>query len=208
MSVSASPENLIVAITGATGATYGIRLLEVLRQIDGVRTHLIISPGAARTIPLETDWRVGDVEALADVAYRPNDIAAAPASGSFRTLGMVILPCSIRTLAGVATSESSNLILRTADVQLKERRPLILGVRETPLHLGHLRLLVGVAELGAVVMPPMPAFYHEPRTIADLVDQAVGRILDQLRLDPPADLFRRWAGPARTSRTGPSGVGS
>lgn len=193
--IAAADRAVIVAITGASGAIYGIRLLEVLRDVGGVRTHLMVSPSGARTIDLETTRRLADVEAMADVVHRPNDIAAGPASGSFRAHAMVVLPCSIRTLSGVARSECSNLILRAADVQLKERRPLVLAVRETPLHLGHLRLMVEAAELGAVIMPPLPAFYHRPASIDDLVDQTVGRVLDQIDLSPERELFTRWSGP-------------
>ena len=150
-------KRLVVGISGASGVIYGIRLLQVLREVDGIETHLVLSPAGRRTIALETDFSTNDVESLADHFYKSGDIAGAIASGSFRTHGMIVAPCSIKTLSGIATSYSDNLLIRAADVTLKDRRPLVLMVRETPLHLGHLRLLVQVSEMGAVVMPPMPA---------------------------------------------------
>ncbi len=193
-------KRLIVGISGATGAIYGIRLLEVLRPLNGIETHLVISPAARRTIGLETDRTVAEVEALADQAHRASDIAAAISSGSFCAAGMIVAPCSMKTVSGIATSYSDNLLLRAADVVLKERRPLVLLVRETPLHLGHLRLLVQVAEIGAVVMPPVPAFYHRPATLAAVVDQTVNRVLDLLGIELDADLFPRWTGPNGSSQ--------
>jgi 4-hydroxy-3-polyprenylbenzoate decarboxylase len=183
---------LIVGISGASGVIYGVRLLEVLRTVEDVETHVVLSPAARRTLALETDLPAGHVEALADAVYRPGDIAAAISSGSFRAAGMIVAPCSIKTVAGIATSYSDNLLLRAADVTLKEGRRLVLLVRETPLHLGHLRLLVQVAELGAVVMPPMPAFYNRPQTLADVIDQTVNRALDLLGVELDND---RWQGP-------------
>jgi 4-hydroxy-3-polyprenylbenzoate decarboxylase len=188
-------KRLIVGISGATGAIYGIRLLEVLREVVDVETHLVLSPAARRTVPLETDLSVHDVEALADFCYRPGDIAAAISSGSFRAEGMVVAPCSMKTLSGIATSYSDDLLLRAADVTLKERRRLVLLVRETPLHLGHLRLLVQVAELGAIVAPPVPAFYHRPTTLEAVVDQTINRTCDLLGIELAKDLFPRWHGP-------------
>ena len=185
---------LIVGISGASGVIYGIRLLEVLREVPAVETHLVMSSAAKRTIPLETDRSSADVEALADEVYRHNDIAAAISSGSFKTYGMVVAPCSMKTASGIATSYSDNLLLRAADVVLKDRRRLVLVVRETPLHLGHLRLMVQATEMGAIVMPPVPAFYHRPDTIADLVNQTVNRVLDQFDIELSADLFERWRG--------------
>lgn len=173
---------------------YGIRLLEVLRGVGGVETHLVLSPAGRRTLALETDLSVEQVEAMADHVYKPGDIAAAISSGSFRAAGMVVAPCSIKTVSGIATSYSDNLLLRAADVTLKDCRPLVLLVRETPLHLGHLRLLVQVAEIGAVVMPPVPAFYHRPVTLEEVVDQTVNRALDLLGIELPQDLFARWEG--------------
>ncbi len=187
-------KRIIVGVSGASGVIHGIRLLQVLQSEAGVETHLILSNAAKRTIVLETDWAVGDVEALADHCHRANDIAAAVASGSFRTDGMVVVPCSMKTLSGIANSYADTLLIRAAEVVLKERRTLVLVARETPLHLGHLRLLVRAAELGAVIMPPMPAFYHRPESVEDVVDQTVNRILDMLGIELKDDLFRRWDG--------------
>ncbi len=191
---------LIVGISGASGTIYGIRLLEVLRGVPDVETHLVLSPAARRTILLETDRAVEEVEALANRIYRSSDIAAAISSGSFRPSGMVVAPCSMKTVSGIATSFSDNLLLRAADVVLKERRRLLLLVRETPLHLGHLRLLVQAAEIGAVIMPPMPAFYHRPATLAEVVDQTVNRVLDMLDIELDLDLFPRWQGASHAPR--------
>jgi 4-hydroxy-3-polyprenylbenzoate decarboxylase len=185
---------IVVGISGATGAIYGIRLLQVLRDLPDVETHLIITPAGRATIQLETDWTAAEVEALATDDHRYGDIAAAPSSGSFKVDAMIVLPCSMRTLTGIAYSISDNLLTRAADVTLKEHRPLILAPRETPLHLGHLRALLQVAEMGAIVVPPMPAFYHRPKTVEEIIDQTVQRICDQLRLELPKDLFKRWAG--------------
>ena len=190
------PQRLIIGISGASGAIYGIRLLEVLRGVAEIETHLVMSGAARQTIALETDYSLAAVEALADVTYRINDIAAAISSGSYPTTGMVVVPCSMKTLAGIAFSLSDNLLLRAADVTLKERRRLVVVARETPLHLGHLRLMTQVAELGGVIMPPMPAFYHRPESLADIIDQTVNRILDQFGIVLPEDLFRRWSGPS------------
>jgi flavin prenyltransferase len=185
---------LIVGISGASGVIYGIRLLEVLRPLPDIETHLVISSAGAQTIGLETDYSLAEVAALADVSYRFGDIAAAISSGSFKTAGMVVLPCSMKTLAGIANSFSDNLLLRAADVALKDRRRLVIVPRETPLHLGHLRLMIQAVELGAIMVPPLPAFYHRPTTVADIVDQTVNRILDLFDIDLPQDLFTRWAG--------------
>jgi flavin prenyltransferase len=153
-------KRIIVGISGATGVIHGVRLLQVLREVDGVETHLVLSPAGRRTVVLETDYSATQVECLADYVHKSGDIAASISSGSFRTAGMIVAPCSIKTLSGIAMSYADNLLIRAADVTLKDRRPLVLMVRETPLHLGHLRLLVQVSEMGAVIMPPMPAFYH------------------------------------------------
>jgi 4-hydroxy-3-polyprenylbenzoate decarboxylase len=185
---------IIVGISGSTGALYGIRLLEVLRQHPDIETHLIMSNPAKQTIVLETHYTVEQVEALADRVHRINDIAAPLSSGSFKTDGMVVIPCSIKTLSAIANSYDDNLLVRAADVTLKERRRLVLVARETPLHLGHLRLMTQVVEMGAILAPPMPAFYHHPQTIDDLVNQTVGRVLDLLGIDQE-DLFKRWNGP-------------
>lgn len=187
-------QRLVIGISGASGVIHGIRLLEVLKPLDEVEVHLVISNAGKRTIDLETDVAVADVEALADRTYRNSDIAAAVASGSFKTSAMVVVPCSMKTLSGIANSYADDLLVRAADVILKDRRRLILVPRETPLHLGHLRLLVKVAEMGAVVMPPMPAFYHRPETVGEVVDQTVNRILDVLDIELDRDLFDRWEG--------------
>jgi 4-hydroxy-3-polyprenylbenzoate decarboxylase len=183
---------LVVGITGATGAIYGIRLLELLRNQSTVESHLVLSAPAKRTIVEETDWAVPDVEALAAHRYDNRDIGAAVASGSFRTAGMVVAPCSIKTAGAIASCHTDTLIARAADVTLKEGRPLILLVRETPLHLGHLRCLTALAEMGAVIMPPMPAFYNRPRDLHDIVDGTVARVLDRLNL--PQALVPEWQG--------------
>ncbi len=188
-------QRLIVGITGASGVIYGIRLLEVLREVAGIETHLVMTDAAKQTVPLETDFSIDAVEGLADQVYRPGDIAAAISSGSFRTIGMVVAPCSMKTVSGIANSYADNLLLRAADVVLKDRRKLLLVVRETPLHLGHLRLLCDVAEIGGIVMPPVPAFYHRPRSIQDIVDQTINRVLDTLDIELDRDLFQRWQGP-------------
>jgi len=187
-------KRLIVGISGASGVIHGIRLLEAVQALENVETHLIISTAGAQTIGLETDYTIDMVSALADVTYRFNDIAASISSGSFKTDGMVIIPCSMKTLAGVAHSFSDNLLLRAADVVLKDRRRLVIVPRETPLHLGHLRLMTEITQLGGILVPPMPAFYHHPRTIDDLINQTVNRVLDLLEIELPADLFQRWEG--------------
>jgi 4-hydroxy-3-polyprenylbenzoate decarboxylase len=187
-------KRLVIGISGASGAIYGIRLLELLRDVDDLETHLVMSDSAKITIGLETPFTPAQVAALADVTYRFNDIAAAISSGSFRTMGMVVMPCAMKTLAGIAHSFSTNLLLRAADVTLKERRRLLIVSRETPLHLGHLRLMVQVAELGGIIMPPTPAFYHHPQTIDDIVNQTVNRVLDLMEIELPQDVFTRWQG--------------
>jgi 4-hydroxy-3-polyprenylbenzoate decarboxylase len=183
---------LVVGITGATGVIYGIRLLEVLRGHPDIETHLILSAPAKRTIVEESEWALSNVEALAGHRYDNRDIGASVASGSFRTAGMIVAPCSIKTAGALASSHTDTLIARTADVTLKEGRPLILLVRETPLHLGHLRCLTALAEMGAVIMPPMPAFYNRPRDIDDIVNGTVARVLDRLNL--PQQLVPEWLG--------------
>jgi flavin prenyltransferase len=183
---------LVVGITGATGSIYGIRLLECLRTQRELETHLVISGPGKRTLVEETDWSVGDVEALATRVYDNKDIGAAIASGSFHTAGMVIAPCSIKTAAAIAACLSENLIARSADVTLKEGRPLILLVRETPLHTGHLRMMLALSEMGAVVLPPMPAFYNRPKDLDDIVNHTVARVLDRLRM--PQTLVGEWRG--------------
>lgn len=185
-------KRLLVGITGASGVVYGIRLLEVLRATPDVETHLILSKGAVVTLGLETDLSATAVAALADVAYAPDNLAASVASGSFPMDGMIVMPCSMKSLAQIALSLGDNLLARAADVTLKERRKLVVVPRETPLHLGHLRHMTALAEMGAVILPPVPSFYHGPRTIQDVVDQTVGKVLDQFAI--PHALFRRWDG--------------
>jgi 4-hydroxy-3-polyprenylbenzoate decarboxylase len=183
-------------MSGSSGAIYAIRLLEALRSMEDVETHLVISPAAGQTIALETDRTPREVAALAHVTYRFSDIAAALSSGSFRTEGMVVLPCSMKTAASIAWGFDDNLLSRAADVTLKERRRLVVCPRETPLHLGHLRTLTQLAEIGAVISPLMPAFYGRPATIDELVDHQVGRILDVLLPEGSDGLAYRWKGPA------------
>jgi len=186
---------IVVGISGASGVVYGIRLLELLRAAAGVETHLVLSDPAKRTIVEETDWVVKDVEALATHRHDNKDIGASIASGSFKTDGMVIAPCSVKEAASVAHCLADNLMTRAADVTLKEGRPLILLVRETPLHVGHLRMLTQLAEMGAVILPPMPAFYHRPKQIEDLVDHTLARVLDRLQI--PQTLIGEWQGTNR-----------
>ena len=190
-----TPERrIVVGISGASGAVYGIRLLEVLGARPDVETHLVMSSGAETTIRYETGRDPSDVAALADVTYGERDLAASLASGTFLTAGMVVAPCSMRTLSGVANSAADNLITRAADVHLKERRPLVLVVRETPLHAGHLRLMSEATAAGAIILPPVPGFYQRPQTIADIVDHTIGKVLDVLGIHDH-ELFRRWSGP-------------
>lgn len=190
---------LIVALTGASGQIYGIRLLETLAaarragdEKAAIETHLVLSEAAGITITQETDYTPRQVEALADVVYRQRDIGAAIASGSFETLGMVVAPCSIKTLSAIANCYSNDLTSRAADVQLKEGRPLLLLVRETPLHIGHIRLMAQAAEAGAIIMPPVPAFYSRPQTVDDVVNGTVGRMLARLGIEN--ELYYRWLG--------------
>ncbi|WP_454765107.1 UbiX family flavin prenyltransferase [Cupriavidus campinensis] len=178
----AAPQRLIVAITGATGAIYGVRLLQVLQGVKQVETHLLVSPAGVMNLQHELDMSRAQVEALADVVHNVRDIGATLASGSFRAQAMVVAPCSMRTLAAIAHGLSDNLITRAADVTLKERRKLVLMVRETPLNLAHLRNMTAVTEMGGIVFPPVPGFYQKPRTIAELVDHTVGRVLDLIDL--------------------------
>lgn len=183
---------IVVGISGASGAIFGIRALEMLGSIEGVETHLVISSGARTTIAMETDRSADEVGALADCVHKESNLAASISSGSFATDGMLIAPCSSKMLSAIATSFADNLVARAADVTLKERRPLVLLFRETPLHLGQIRLMAQATEVGAIVMPPVPAFYHRPRTIDDIVDQTVGRALDQLGFEVPE--VSRWSG--------------
>ena len=201
MSREGAMKRIIVGISGATGAIYGVRLLQILKEVPDIETHLVLSPAARRTIVLETDYTVEEVEASADRVYRVGDIAASISSGSFRSAAMIVAPCSMKTASGIATSYSDNLLLRAADVMLKDRRPLVLLVRETPLHLGHLRLLTQITEMGGIVMPPVPAFYHRPQTLMQVVDQTLNRVLDLVGVELEGDLFARWEGPIKTTRS-------
>lgn len=187
-------KRLIIGISGASGVIYGIRLLESLRDVADVETHLVVSAAGGITIGLETTYTPEQVKGLADVVYQFKDIAAAISSGSFKTIGMVVIPCSMKTLAGIAHSFSDNLLLRAADVVLKDRRRLVVVPRETPLHLGHLRLMTQVVEMGAIMVPPVPAFYHRPQSIDDIINQTVNRVLDLMDIELPTDLFTRWQG--------------
>ena len=183
---------LIVGISGASGVIYGIRMLEVLKDQPDVETHLVISNGGKLNIALETDYDVKDVEALADEVHSDQNLAATIASGSFRTAGMVVAPCSMKTLSGIVNSYADNLIVRAADVILKEKRPLVLMPRETPLHTGHLRMLHEASLMGVQIAPPMPAFYNDPQSIDDIINHNVGRVLDLFGLDN--SIVKRWAG--------------
>lgn len=183
---------LIVAISGASGVVYGIRMLEVLKEQPDVETHLVISNGGKLNIALETDWDLKAVEALADEVHSDQNLAATVASGSFKTGGMVVAPCSMKTLSGIVNSYADTLVARAADVVLKERRPLVLMPRETPLHAGHCRMLHEAAQMGALIAPPMPAFYNNPQSIDDLINHNVGRVLDLFGLDN--EIVKRWAG--------------
>ena len=187
-------KRLVVGTSGASGAIYGIRLLQVLQSVPEIETHLVISGAGGQTILQETDNTIKQVEALASATYRFRDIGASISSGSFKTMGMVVIPCSMKTLSGIALSYSDNLLLRAADVVLKDRRRLVLVTRETPLHLGHLKLMVQVTEMGAIIVPPLPAFYHRPKTLDDIINQTVNRVLDLFDISLDHDLFERWQG--------------
>jgi 4-hydroxy-3-polyprenylbenzoate decarboxylase len=195
--MSLAPRRLIIAITGASGTAYGVRLLQVLQATD-IETHLVLTDSAKLTMAAETDFQPAQVQALADVVHASKNVGATIASGSFVTLGMVIAPCSINTLSEIAWGITGNLISRAADVTLKERRRLILLTRETPLHAGHLKSMLQVTQNGAIVMPPVPALYIKPKSIDDIIDHTVGRVLDLLGLD--TDLVRRWNGLGKLSR--------
>jgi 4-hydroxy-3-polyprenylbenzoate decarboxylase len=188
---SQQPKRLIVGISGASGAVYGVRLLELLKDTD-IETHLIMSKSAQVTLAFETDFKVADVEALADIVHSNHDIGAACSSGSFKTMGMVIAPCSIKTMSEIATGTTANLLSRAADVALKERRRVVLMLRETPLHIGHIRTMAAVTEAGAIVYPPVPAFYSRPATLAEMVDHTLGRVLDLFDID--LGVVKRWTG--------------
>lgn len=185
------PVRLIVGISGATGVIYGIRLLQVLAS-KKIEIHLVISEAGEKNIKYETDWKVEDVRALASFTYDIDDIGARIASGSFKRDAMIVIPCSVKTLSGLCYSYATNLLLRAGDVTLKERKPLILLVRETPLHKGHLLAMLQLTEMGAIIMPPVPTFYHKPQSIDDIINHTVGRVLDLINIDPP--LAQRWDG--------------
>ena len=188
---------LIVGISGASGVIYGVRILEVLRDTP-VETHLVVSKAARLTLKQETDLSFSDLEELADVVHPQQDVGASIASGSFRTMGMIVAPCSIRSMSEIASGTTSSLLTRAADVVLKERRRLVLMVRETPLHRGHLRTMSDLSELGAIIAPPVPAFYARPESVADIVDHTVGRVLDLFDIE--TGLVKRWTGTAGEAR--------
>jgi len=183
---------LIVGITGASGVIYGIRLLEVLSRKPEIETHLIISEAAETKIRYETNWKIEDVKALANFSYDIRDIGAQLASGSFKRDGMIVAPCTVKTMAALANSYTENLLIRAGDVTLKEREKLLLLLRETPLHIGHLRNMEKLTEMGAIIFPPVPAFYHRPETIQDTIDHTVGKVLDIFGIEH--ELFQRWSG--------------
>ncbi|MDQ2818733.1 MAG: UbiX family flavin prenyltransferase [Candidatus Eremiobacteraeota bacterium] len=191
----------VVGITGASGSVYAVRTLETLARRPQTRVHLVMSPGAARTIELETDLRAADVAKLAHVVHDAGDLAAPISSGSFGTDGMIVVPCSVRTASAIAYSLNDNLLVRSADVSLKERRRLVLVVRETPLHLGHLRTLTRLSEMGAVVLPPAPGFYTRPKTVDDIVNHTVGKALDLLGVGH--ELYQRWGADSQSSAEAP-----
>ena len=191
-------KRLIVGISGASGAVYGVRLLQALQPTD-IETHLVMSQSAEVTLAYETDFKVSEIQALADINHSVRDIGAAIASGSFSSLGMIVAPCSVRSMSEIATGVTSNLLTRSADVTLKERRPLVLLVRETPLHTGHLRTMVKLSEIGAIIAPPVPAFYARPDSIDDVVDHTIGRALDLFGAD--VGLVRRWGEPSDEKAT-------
>lgn len=197
-------KRLIVGITGASGSIYGVRLLEVLQGYPDVELHLVLSRSGKRTLVAETDWAVADVEAMAHHRYDNADIGATLASGSFRTAGMVIAPCSIKTAAAVAACYADTLISRAADVTLKEGRRLVMLIRETPLHVGHLKMMLSLAEMGAIVLPPMPAFYNRPKELDDIVNHTIARVLD--RLDFPQNLVGEWQGTRPRGHARPAGA--
>jgi len=190
------PKRIVVGISGASGVIYGVRLLGLLRATD-YETHLIISDSGRLNVKIETDYQPEEVEAMADYVYEHKDMAASLASGSYLTEGMVVAPCTIKTLSGIANSYNENLMVRAADVTLKEKRKLVLVVRETPLHKGHLRLMTLAADMGAHILPPVPSFYHQPKTIEDIIDQTIGKIFDYFGIEH--DLFKRWGENQRIS---------
>lgn len=194
---STTPKRLIIGMSGASGVIYGIRMLELLRKIPDIESHLVMSNAAKLNVRLETDWALEDVEALADHVHDFKNIAANVSSGSFKTIGMVLAPCSMKTLSGIVNCYSDNLLTRAADVTLKERRKLVLMVRETPLHSGHCKLMYEASLLGAILAPPTPAFYSRPASVDDLINHSVGRVFDLFDID--VDVVKRWEGP-RTAK--------
>ena len=201
----ATPDRLIVGISGASGIVYGVRLLEALRPL-AVETHLVMTRTADMTLAYETDRKAAEIRELADAVYPIGDLGAAISSGSFRTLGMIVAPCSIRSMSEIATGVTSNLLTRAADVTLKERRRLVLMVRETPLHTGHLRTMLALSEMGAVIAPPVPAFYTRPESLEAMIDQTVGRALDLFQIE--TQLVQRWDGPCSKRDSGPDSITS
>lgn len=182
-------KRIVIGISGASGVTYGVRMLELLRETD-FETHLVISNAGRLNIEIETRYQPAEVEAMADFIYDQKDMAASISSGSFLTRAMVVIPCTIKSLSGIANSYNENLLVRAADVTLKEKRKLVLVIRETPLHVGHLRLMTRAAEMGAHILPPVPSFYHQPKTLDDIIDQTIGKIFDYIDIEH--DLFQRW----------------
>ncbi len=191
------PKRIVVGISGASGVTYGVRLLSVLKETD-YETHLIISEAGKLNIEIETEFKANEVADMADFVYDQKNVAAGPSSGSFLTEGMIVVPCTIKTLSGIANSYTENLLIRAADVSLKEKRKLVLVVRETPLHKGHLTLMSRAADMGAHILPPVPSFYHRPKSIQDIVDQTIGKIFDYMGIRH--DLFQRWGEDADTGQ--------
>jgi 4-hydroxy-3-polyprenylbenzoate decarboxylase len=190
-------KRIVIGISGASGVTYGVRLLSLLKESE-YETHLVLSEAGKLNIKIETMYTPAEVEAMASHVYDQKDMAAALASGSFLTKGMVVVPCTIKTLSGIANSYNENLLIRAADVTLKEKRKLVLVVRETPLHTGHLRLMTLAAEMGAHILPPVPSFYHQPKTIEDIIDQTIGKVFDYLGIEH--NLFQRWGEKDRSSK--------
>jgi len=185
-------KRIVIGMSGATGAIYGVRMIEVLNQVKDVETHLVMSSAAAMTINEETEYAAAEVIDMADVHHKYGDIGASISSGSFQVEGMIVAPCAIKSMSMISHSINENLLTRSADVTLKERRKLVLLVRETPLHLGHLRLMANLAEIGAIIQPPMPAFYHNPKSLDDIINHTVGRALDHFHIEH--NLFERWTG--------------
>jgi 4-hydroxy-3-polyprenylbenzoate decarboxylase len=198
-------KRIVIGISGASGVIYGVRMLELLKETD-FETHLIVSDSGRLNIEIETGYKPRNVEAMADFVYDHKDMAASLSSGSFLTEGMVVVPCTIKSLSGIANSYNENLLVRAADVTLKEKRKLVLVVRETPLHIGHLRLMTLAAEMGAHLLPPVPSFYHRPKTIEDIIDQTIGKIFDYFGIKH--DLFRRWGADKKDAKDSKAGLKS